>query len=1026
MNTVHCPKGVQFAVLVAMASSLLWQPQASAAQPWVGIADPTFQHPRSDTEPPALLVLTIAQDHDGFMWIGTESGVLRWDGYHYRVYSSDRKDPAALPDNYVRALHVDSHGELWIGTLSGGLSRYDRRNDRFINYYNGPEGISSIDVRAIADDGAGGVWAATSHGLDEVSAERGVIRHMVHDNAAAGSLPEDKVRAVIRDGKGRLWVGARNSVVHQDISDGPLLRIDVPLPVGERLDVRSLYEDSHGRIWIGTGRGAYVIAPDTGSAGPRLVAGSESDQIESFTQGAGDEVWLGTSGNGLLIVDTTTWAIRHIRHDPMVPQSLDGDTLYSLYRDRAGDVWLGTNRGLSRHDPNQQALLSLFGVAQRKTGISDGDVESVLPTPDGRLWLGLGALGGVDVLDPFAGRVAQIRTALDLRGKPVALGEVRGLALTPSGRVFLCARNGLYHATLSDLLPRQIPLPGVLGMRAEALAADNETLWLGSIDDGLWMLKLNGRDEPQPYLRPDRLTDPRISSIVPDSSGSVWVGTFNGLNRVDPMTDSVERISANPDSPANIAAPYVSAILIDRRSRVWVGTLGGGISLLEGRTPAGSPQFRHIGAAEGLPNSNVDKLLEAPSGTIWVATDAGLAVIDPVSLTVRPLLGADGVAISTYWTNAGALTRDGTLAFGGAGGLTLVRAEYLTTNSRHPPVVVTEARVGGTILPWGKFAVEPEPTPIQIVPEANSVAVEVASLDYSAPERNRYAYWLEGYDHGWIEADARHRTVAYTNLPPGGYVLHLRGSNRDGVWTEKSIALPVLVQRGWYQTIWFKAAVILALLATTLVLIRSRTAYLRARQRELERVVATQTAQLRARERQLEQLAYRDPLTGLGNRRMLTRQFDQTSALMSKGDPFALLLIDLDRFKQINDSWGHDAGDALLVEVSRRLKAAARHTDHVFRIGGDEFVILFGGLDSATVETVCRRIIRSLSAAIAFNGAAMSTSPSIGIARFPADGTSLEALFKSADLALYEAKHAGRNTWRWVQTAREHGYSETG
>jgi diguanylate cyclase (GGDEF)-like protein len=197
------------------------------------------------------------------------------------------------------------------------------------------------------------------------------------------------------------------------------------------------------------------------------------------------------------------------------------------------------------------------------------------------------------------------------------------------------------------------------------------------------------------------------------------------------------------------------------------------------------------------------------------------------------------------------------------------------------------------------------------------------------------------------------------------------------------------------------------------MLVRIRTAQLRRRQRELEQQVSSQMSQLRERERQLEQLANLDPLTGLANRRVLTACFDQ----LSKGPPdkeAALLLIDLDRFKQINDSLGHDAGDALLVSTSRRLASAVRESDQVFRLGGDEFAVLLIDLpDLAMVEVVCDKIIKEIFAAVSFNGVDMITSPSIGIARFPTDGRSLASLLKVADLALYEAKREGRKTWRW-------------
>lgn len=990
---------------------LLMPPAASATSPWTDIADPIFQHLAVDLDTPDSVDLAIAQDHDGFLWIGTQQGLLRWDGYQYRHYRADRNNPFALADNFIQALHVDSAGTLWIGTLSGGLSRYDRQHDRFSTYRSDTHSLSSIVVRAIADDGSGGVWVATNHGIDEVNASRGNVRQVGHIDGDPASLPDNNVRALMRDHLGRVWIGTRRGLAYLDPSGRSLQTLEASMAPKNELNVISLYEDRDGRIWIGTRAGAYVAVPSVRGASLTLtpIQGSESDQVLSLIEAHPGEMWLGTYGNGITVVDTTTLKSTQIHHDPLLPNGLNDDTLWAFHHDAAGDIWVATNRGVSRFDPNQHAILTLFGAATRQSGLSDNDVEAVLPLPNGRLWLGLGS-SGIDVLDPFAGRVAEFHEGLDPSGRPHPLGEVRGLASSAVGEVFLCTRDALYRKTDRDAEPVQIPLPGA--MAARAVATIGTTLWLGTLDDGVWSLQLHPGATVQPYARADRLTDPRVTALLADSVSSLWVGTLNGLNHIDLATGKIEQIGASPNTPGAIAAPYVSTLLMDRKGRLWVGTQSGGISILEGRGP--QRRVRHLGMAEGLPNPNIDKLLESASGDVWAATDIGLAVIDTVSLKVRALGRAEGVVIPSYWINAGATAADGTLVFGGTDGMTLVKPQYLTSYHLHPHIVVDESRFSGQEVPWGQFTAGSRVKPILIRPEANSLSVEFSALDYSAPERNHYAYQLEGYDSSWINTDWRHRTAAYTNLPPGQYVLKLRGSNRDGDWTPVSLALPIEVQPSWYQTVWFKVVSALVAIGMIGMLMRIRTAQLRRRQQELEQQVARQTAQLRERERQLEQLAYFDPLTGLANRRRLTEQFEQLSERGTDPAEMAVLLIDLDRFKQINDTLGHDAGDALLVATSRRLTSAVRGSDQVFRLGGDEFAILLIGLvDRATVEEICRGIIQQVFAAVSYNGTDMVTSPSIGIARFPTDGRSLKSLLKIADLALYEAKREGRKTWRW-------------
>jgi diguanylate cyclase (GGDEF)-like protein len=449
-----------------------------------------------------------------------------------------------------------------------------------------------------------------------------------------------------------------------------------------------------------------------------------------------------------------------------------------------------------------------------------------------------------------------------------------------------------------------------------------------------------------------------------------------------------------------------------------VGTLGGGISVLESRDAGGRPHFRRLGLRQGLASENVDKLLEDARGQIWASTDDGLAVIDPSSFAIRSLRRAEGVPIANHWAGAGAATAAGELLFGGVGGLIVVRPERLTLWSYHPPIVVTDFRIGGKRVAASNFNNDAAAgAPLTVAADTNSIAVEFAALDYSAPERNRYAYKLDGFDADWVETEPSRRLAAYTNLLPGDYSLRLRGSNRDGVWTDAVLTLPIRVLPAWYQTIAFRILAGFVLIVLIGAVVQGRTLYLRRAQRELERQVVERTAELRASQRQLEQIAYCDTLTALPNRRMFMEEFRELLVLTRlQGGRFAVLLIDLDRLKHINDTLGHDVGDALLIEAAIRLQAAVRKSDCVARLGGDEYaVLLTQNPAAADIEAVCRRIVESFAMEVLVNGVGVKTSPSIGVAVYPDHGTTHDRLYKSADLALYEAKRMGGNTWCWYR-----------
>ena len=347
--------------------------------------------------------------------------------------------------------------------------------------------------------------------------------------------------------------------------------------------------------------------------------------------------------------------------------------------------------------------------------------------------------------------------------------------------------------------------------------------------------------------------------------------------------------------------------------------------------------------------------------------------------------------------------------------MTVVRPTQVLPTSDRPPVVVTEAHVGSHSLVSSSFNGARSTARLDIPARDRGLMVEFAALDFTAPALNRYSYRLLGFDTEWIPTEPGRRLATYTNLPPGEYTLQLRGSGHEAPWTSSMLELPIKVLPAWYQTAWARIGAAFIALAAVAATVQMRTAYLRRRQRELHGLVSLRTEELDNSKRALEQLAYFDPLTGLANRRRFAEDLRQAMTLALGGTgSTTLLLIDLDRFKHINDTLGHDAGDALLAEVGRRLVAAVRQSDRVARLGGDEFAVLLTEVtDNYDVEAACRRIVISLAQPFDHNEQTLQASASVGAARCPEHAADPDALYKCADLALYDAKRAGRNNWRW-------------
>lgn len=1016
--------------LLLLPLLLLWLlASARAAEPdrWAALTHTAFKHqPYADTG----AGLCFAQDRSGFVWIGTQTGLVRWDGNRPRKFFADALRDDALPDNYITSLLIDGAGRLWVGTSSGGLARYDAERENFTRFPHAPSGLGNAQVTALADDGAGGVWVGTGGGLDHINAAGAVTRGAA--TAApldARAVPARAVGALLREGRGTLWIGTREGLLK--------LERGAPAPVAVALEghdggantganISALVPDSSGRIWIGTrSNGAFVIEP--GSAEARAVREGgpaptlDKERVTAIVEAGLGEVWLGTDGanGGIVAVDPLLGTTRRIRHQPDTPDSLYENDILALFRERSGIIFAATMGALSQHDPLPRAVTTI-----RSTGGGGGNklsVPSLLAHPDGRLWLGVVG-GGVDIVDPQRGAVAHLTPAPP--GTPGALptGRVLGMALGPGGTVYLGTEQGLYQADADGGNVRRLAVPQRRPDAAVwAVALVDEVLWLGGMD-GLWAVSAAPGGHLA-LLRHEQhsLGDPRVTYLLP-GDGGIWVGTRVGLARVG-YGGGVELVPTVLAEADRIPPGYVSSMLLDRQGRLWLSQFGTGIVILERTDADGRRRFRRLGTADGLEDSGANMLLEDTAGAIWASTDANLARVDPRSFAIRTFGPADGVHIPTYWTASGVRTGADELVFGGLSGVTVLRPQRLSQWHYRPPVVATRILVNDREIPAGRYngGAGGKAAPIEVTPEGRGrgFSLEFAALDYSAPERNRYAYRLAGFDPDWIKADATSRRAGYTNLPPGDYVLQLRGSNRNGDWSAP-LEVPVRVSPAWHQRPLARIAGGLLALGLLAALVQARTALLRHRQRELVAMVDARTVELRATQSQLEQLAYGDPLTGLANRRLFNDELRHLVAQAARGGPgFTLLLIDLDRFKQINDTLGHDAGDALLVATAARLRAAVRETDRPFRLGGDEFAVLLGQTtERATIEPVCQRILENMAQPLPHGAATMRVSASVGAAVHDGGdgrdghGGTHEELYKRADVALYQAKAAGRNTWQ--------------
>lgn len=825
-----------------LALSLLCPPIGPAtAADWSAFSDPLFERLGREQGLPNDVVGAIAQDRAGFIWFGTGGGLARFDGHRFRHYTASAGDPRSLPDSYVTALHVDPTGVLWVGTNAGGLAWFDAAHDRFVR---ANEGLQNLSILSILTDAQGRLWVGTVGGLHMRDPATGASRFYTRRGPEPDSPALDQIRDMVELPEGGLLLASGRGLVRFD----PLGDLAVPVSLGGTVPadaaVQSLLRDSKGRLWA-TGEFPGIAMWDPATGEQRLFnllgdgdPASAPVAKHALAELTSDRIVVGTLGMGLVELDVTSGRVTVHRNDPTLTSSLVASDVRSLLVDRSGILWIGTwGGGVARRNPATKAVLSVPASHIRADRLSDPQVRSLMLAGDGRLWAGLQA-NGIDILDPATGSRAGIRPGAG--GLPD--GAVLAMDTMPDGTVYIGTQRGLFRRRPGVARLEPVPLPAPTPNAAVwFLMRRDNVLWIAA--DGLVALDLaSGTLSVERTKLGDArsLVDNRLRVLAPGPEGGLWAGGNAGLHYRD-RDGGFQRIRNDPTDSASLSHNFITAILTDSKGRVWVGTLGGGLNILEAGWKPGQPvRFRRLGLGDGLPTLLINALREDAAGRIWASTDAGLAVIKGDDLSVQVLGRPDGVGVGSFWANSVATDGDGQMLFGGRDGLVVVKPDLLDAWRTLAPTVVTDLRVDGKPVPADIYNL-PNPPALRLLPDQRSLSVEFAALDYTAPDRTRFLYRLDGFEEQWTAGDGTHRHVAYANLSPGSYQLLVRGSNRAGLFSEQALILPITVLPAWYQTWWFRGLMLLAGALLAWVAVQVRTLSLRRRQRELEREVDERT-----------------------------------------------------------------------------------------------------------------------------------------------------------------------------------------
>jgi len=840
-------------------------------------------------------VYAILQDSSGFLWFGTEGGLNKYDGYQFTVYKHDPDNPDTISDNIISALFEDREGNIWAGT-GLGLDRLDRATGTFTHYQNDPEdpdSLSGTTVWAILEDSQGTLWLGTNDGgLNRLDRSTGKFTHFRHDPADPDSIAGDSVKALYEDRQGVLWVGTDAGLDRFNPDRGSFTHY--PRPVINEGNpnsslVLTIYEDRQGNLWAGTnGNGLgrfdrssatwtdYLNDPDDPNS---LTA----DVVWAVLEDRAGRLWMGTDGGGLDYFDPQGDLFYHYRHDPNRIDSLSRDAVRSLYEDRSGVFWVGTyGGGLSKSNHNVDKFTLYRQEAGAANSLSDNYIWSVVQDSEGALWLGTFD-GGLNRLDRQTGSVTVYRNN-PRDPNSLSSPDVRAVLIDSQG--FLWAGTGAAGlnrfdpetGTFTQFHHDPADPDSLISDQIRVLFEDGSAnLWVGTFANGLDRMDrgtgafTHFQSDPSD---PASLSSDRVRALYQARDGRIWVGTSGGINILDLATGKFTRYLSDPDDPHSLSNPIVFAFYEDADGIMWIATFGGGLNRFD---PA-SRTFRHYTESDGLPHNQVYSILADAEGNLWLSTNNGLSRFDPRTETFRNYGIQDGLQNVEFNLGSAFRGMEGEMFFGGVDGLNAFFPAEVKDSDYLAPIVITAfQKFNQTVM----TDLLPDQN-IQLSYQDNFISFEFASLDFTAPSRNQYAYMLDGFDQDWIDAGTR-RYASYTNLGGGEYVFRVKGTNSDGVWNESGVAVPIHVTPPFWETWWFSVLAIGLLTGGTASVYTLRLRSLNSQKEKLAILVAERTEEIEQRRRVAESLRF--TLTVLNSSRPLDEilEFiaDQTVELLA-------------------------------------------------------------------------------------------------------------------------------------------------
>lgn len=769
-------------------------------------------------------VFSILQDKRGFMWFGTNDGLNKYDGYKITVYKPDPGDPNSLSNNRVLAIFEDSKGELWVGT-DGGLNKFNREKEIF-EHFTCKQGsancIPDNHVTCINEDKNGFLWIGTNSGLAKYDRWENAFTVFKKNPSISNSLSNNYVWVIYNDREGNLWIGTDSLLNKFDPKNNSFIRYNLTPNDPKRIagnTVFAISEDNKGGLWVATRRGLNRFDKSTNTfvriiADPAKLGGLSNDNIYSLLLDKSKNLWVGTLGGGLyklvnpgFMPKPDSYYFINYAHNYRNSSSLSNNYVWSLYQDRAGGLWVGTDIGLNKYDPHLEKFTVYRNNPFDINSLCSNVVTSILEDKAGKIWIGTNH--GLDYYDPETSKYTHYFSKPTDKSS-LSSDFIRSIHEDKNGELWIGTNGGGLNKfdRSTKKFKRYVNDPlnhnSISDDKIVSICEDKEGyLWLGTLGG------LNKFDPKTGYVtvyqndpkNNNSLSHNYIFKIIEDSNGDLWIGTTNGLNCFNKKKNQFTRFFTDARSVGSLSNNLVMTILEDKNGNIWIGT-NGGLNKYDRKKNC----FYHFTEKDILFNDVIYGILEDNNGYLWLSTNKGLAQFNPSTNYIKNYTKEDGLQSNQFSTGAYYKNSDGKLFFGGINGMNEFYPERITKNNYVAPVVITDFQIfnksinvnSGTILSKSIT----ETNAIELTYKENVFSFEFAVLSYTLPQENQYAYMMEGFDKDWIKPGNR-RFVTYTNLDPGEYTFKVLGANNDGVWNTKGVQIKIIISPPFWKTWWF-------------------------------------------------------------------------------------------------------------------------------------------------------------------------------------------------------------------------------